>query len=593
MILTKLIPVKYRGINYPSHIKCLIQELAGNFDKDIIEIDSPYSLHTEYSYMKRNFNSSIIKDLVNITSAQKDNIPQLWYNNNWANEFSIFLDRLINSSVSPEILEIHPPFKDYCNSFEQFLDVYMVFLEKFRKKHPKTIILIENRCGTMYKNGKFLLSRCADVIKFCNILKETSVDLKIVLDYPQIFSAELIKMDNVDLKKIIKFNEELINYKEFIGGFHIWGKRKSENGRWAPHTGNLNTFFSNNNELKKIFLMSVLNTFNDDNERYFVPEVNSGEDDLLSIVTDMEQAGFIFRSETTNVYQLIRIKWENEHPFFELYNREKNEVICKDALGNISLNILPVKYCLGSYELGTHKYIPCKNNSVVQEQKICKDCDNLNGFKFCVSCRGENCITSNKAALEYCNHKHFVYLAYFPEQIIKVGTAHELRKEERLLEQGALYRMLIAELPTGRLARQIEKEISKFGYKTSVSSKYKIQNIIFSKNEQDIRQILKTEFNNIRQNINNEYKNYLLKDCIFYNNSSIVQKIKSAFAQTKKVQLSLFDDVFKPQHEIISNVTGLTGEILVFIGTIALIKDTKNHLYAFDFKEIFGNNIIL
>jgi len=590
--MTKLIPVRYNGKNYPPHIKSTIQEVAGNFDKDVIIVNSSYSLHTEYSYMARKFNSKIIKDLTHIISAHQDNVPKLWYNNDWANDFFIFLDRLIASNKPPDVLEIHPPFKDYCSSFEQFLDIYKIFYNKFINKYPNTVILIENRCGTMYKNGKFLLSTCSDVLNLCDVLRKLNVNLKIVLDYPQIFSAELIKMDNINLNKILAFNSELKIYKEVIGGFHIWGKRKSEKGRWAPHTGNFNTFFSNNNDLKKEFLESILNTFDDEIERYFVPEVNSGEEDLLSIVADMENAGFIFNTENSCDLQFIRIKWEKDQPFFELYNRDKNEIIYKNAIGDISLHVTNVKYCLGSYELGTHKHIPCKKNNIVQEKNICKECENLNGFKYCVSCHGDKCIAYKNNAIEYCNKKHFVYLAYFPDQVIKVGTAHELRKEERLLEQGALFRILIAELPTGKLARQMEVEISKLGYKTSVSSKYKIKNILYSMKENEIQELLDTVYQNIRRNINYEFIKYLLDPYIYYDNLQITNAVNNIIMQTEQQQLSLFSDIIKPQYNILTNVSNISGNIIIFIGSIALLKDNKNNLWAYNFKEIYGRNII-
>lgn len=108
-----------------------------------------------------------------------------------------------------------------------------------------------------------------------------------VLDYPQIFSAESIKMDNIKLEKILKFNEDISKYISYIGGFHLWGKKKSKNGRWTPHVGNLNTFFSNNQTLKEKFIKSIVDTFSDDNTRYFVPEVNSSEEDLHSIMYDL------------------------------------------------------------------------------------------------------------------------------------------------------------------------------------------------------------------------------------------------------------------------------------------------------------------
>lgn len=74
----------------------------------------------------------------------------------------------------------------------------------------------------------------------------------------------------------------------------IWGKRKSVNGRWIPHNGDLNTFFSGDKEQKKLFLDSLVCTYDDEIPRYFVPEVNSANDDLVSIVNDLRGAGVIF-----------------------------------------------------------------------------------------------------------------------------------------------------------------------------------------------------------------------------------------------------------------------------------------------------------
>jgi hypothetical protein len=220
------------------------------------------------------------------------------------------------------VLEIHPPFNnypifkdcklsarkfDYCKAFKIFLDIFDVFFNQFNEKYTKTTILIENR-GSNW-DGRFLLSRPSDVLEFACILHNSDSGLKIVLDYPQIFSAVYISTNNekkkelrkkgimIDdeiLEKVISFNNELKKYKKVIGGIHMWGKSKDENGNWVSHAGNFNNLFSNNNNLKHEFLNSVFSIFNDDIERYFVPEVNSGESDLHSIVTDMENEGFIF-----------------------------------------------------------------------------------------------------------------------------------------------------------------------------------------------------------------------------------------------------------------------------------------------------------
>jgi hypothetical protein len=228
----------------------------------------------------------------------------------------------------------------------------------------------------------------------------------------------------------------------------------------------------------------------------------------------------------------------------------------------------------------------------LENERICEECENINGFKYCVSCHGENCVTYNKNALDYCNQKHFVYLAYFPKDIVKVGTAHEMRKEERLIEQGALYRILIAEAPTGKTARQIENAISKLGYKSAVSSRHKIQNLQFTKTETEIRELLDIAYKHIQQNLNNEFQDYLLSPYIYSNNKELVETLTVALKQTKQQQLSFFDDMVEPEYQVISNVSSIDGEIVAVIGSIMLVKNGKI-LRAYNLKELYGRDIIM
>ena len=52
--------IEYNGIPYPKGYISKIKEVAGHLDKEDIEQVDCYSLHTEYSYGKRKFNSSIL-----------------------------------------------------------------------------------------------------------------------------------------------------------------------------------------------------------------------------------------------------------------------------------------------------------------------------------------------------------------------------------------------------------------------------------------------------------------------------------------------------------------------------------------------------
>ena len=76
--------VEYNNVQYPEEYTAEIKELAGHFDKDNIFINFPYSLHTEYSYGKRKFDSSIISKYSEIKASEKNGIPQLWKSEIWA-----------------------------------------------------------------------------------------------------------------------------------------------------------------------------------------------------------------------------------------------------------------------------------------------------------------------------------------------------------------------------------------------------------------------------------------------------------------------------------------------------------------------------
>lgn len=293
----KLIPITYHSKKYPESIVSSIDEIAGNLDKEYIKPVRNYSLHTEYSHMPRKLDNSLINRYPHLKDCHKDYVPELWKDEEWAKDFAKFIIELIGNQKAPKIIEIHPPFDDYCPTFNDFFNRYQIFENAILEKYPDVNIFIENRCGTFYKGGKFLLSKTKSIVSFLEELQKRKMRLKLVLDYPQVFSAELIKMDNIKLEKIIDFNRNIKTYRENIGGFHLWGKKKSKLGRWTPHTGDLNTFFSNNEEMKKEFIKSIIDTFDDDTIRYFVPEVNSSEDDLQSIVSDLINYGIKFLDE--------------------------------------------------------------------------------------------------------------------------------------------------------------------------------------------------------------------------------------------------------------------------------------------------------
>lgn len=280
--------VKYHKQEYPANIPLRIEECTSHFDISAAASDLRLSMHTEYSYGKRKFDSDVIQPFSAIRAAQKDGVPQLWKNEQWAKEFVQFISALAGTAI-PAVIEVHPPFVDYC-TFDSFLESYRVFEAAILEKYPDVAILIKNRCGSVYKGGKFLVSKLTDVERLCNLIVQNNLQLKVAYDVPQIYSAHNVTKP----EKYMELLQSTKPLRDQIGGVHLWGKRKSESGRLVSHCGDLNSYFAGNMDLKNHFLQAFRDCFDDDVTRKMVLEVNSGNDDLLSIVQDLRENQVLF-----------------------------------------------------------------------------------------------------------------------------------------------------------------------------------------------------------------------------------------------------------------------------------------------------------
>ena len=280
--------IKYHGQEYPEEIPLRIEEIAAHFDITEIKGKLGYSLHTEYSYGKRNFNSVLITKYPEIRNAQKDGVPQLWKNRTWASQFADFIFSLVGNGPDPRVIEIHPPFSDYTD-MEGFIEVYSVFESKINERFPNVEILIENRCGSVYHGGKFILSKVHDIAALSDAIERKGLKLRIAYDVPQIYTAHNAKEEESFIGLLQATNQ----YRAFIGGVHLWGKKNSETGRRVSHCGNLDTYFGDL-EIKNHFLKEFKDCFDDGKVRKIVLEVNSGNSDLQSIISDLRDVGVVF-----------------------------------------------------------------------------------------------------------------------------------------------------------------------------------------------------------------------------------------------------------------------------------------------------------
>jgi len=304
--MVRLIPMIYRNTSYPSGIRPRIREIPAHFDKEppsFISLD--YSLHTEYAYHPRKFNSPACQNLTHIINARdKNGIPRLWFNRQWTNEFVRFIRNFVGVQRPPKIIEIHPPFDDYMN-IHGFIDLYKHFENQIKSIYPNVEILIENRYGSQYSGGEFIVSKVDDLKTLVDLIKRHGLELRIALDIPQLFSAHGLSIGRFSTYKIKSIFRQLYAIREYIMSIHLWGKCLGRNNRIVSHVGTFDSYFGGlkcqsigtnpptGNMIKRVFLEELYNLFDDGKERYFLPEVNN-RSHLRSIVLDLINAGFKF-----------------------------------------------------------------------------------------------------------------------------------------------------------------------------------------------------------------------------------------------------------------------------------------------------------
>ena len=284
--LDNFILVEYNNLPYPEGYTAQLHEVAAHLDKESIAPKGNYSLHTEYSYGKRKFDTAYMERFPVLSEASKDGVPQLWKSKEWADSFADFVIGLTEGHMAPTIIEIHPPFNDYC-TLPEFVERYRVFEERIHQVYPAVIIVIENRAGSVYHGGRFLVGKAKEIVVLCEMIKAEELRLSVVLDFPQLLTAENIDPLKFKVEKYQTTIQLISEHRDLVKGIHIWGKKKSATGRWVAHAGNFDTYFGGNQAVKNVFVSGIQEICKDGCQRFLVPEVNSGVEDLANIMSEL------------------------------------------------------------------------------------------------------------------------------------------------------------------------------------------------------------------------------------------------------------------------------------------------------------------
>ena len=157
------------------------------------------------------------------------------------------------------------------------------------------------------------------------------------------------------------------------------------------------------------------------------------------------------------------------HKIPKMVIREQNETSKLELSGKISLELSFNRYCIGYTRFD--KDYPCPDEAVADSGK-CPHCRKLEIS--CASCRGDECLFGHSECLL---GEHLIYLASFGE-LVKVGVTKKERINERWIEQGADFGVVVASAGDGFEARAVESLIQhQFGFRNAVRTSEKFKRL--------------------------------------------------------------------------------------------------------------------
>lgn len=223
------------------------------------------------------------------------------------------------------------------------------------------------------------------------------------------------------------------------------------------------------------------------------------------------------------------------------------------------------KYCTGWVDFENHCSQACPDGATVDEKyENCLKCRNRTGFN-----PAFYHADSVSAQQEKINQTpHFLYLAYFSPEVIKVGISQEARGIRRLLEQGARMALKLETFASALIARQYEAKIASLnGIMETVAASKKLGLIKQPLDAATAEQALADALVRIQQKLGLDFPSRTLIMCDDY-------------FHTEGRDLSSLIDM--------TGNTVLAGTVVSVIGSV-LITEYDGQLLAYNVKRFIGH----
>ena len=223
------------------------------------------------------------------------------------------------------------------------------------------------------------------------------------------------------------------------------------------------------------------------------------------------------------------------------------------------------KYCTGWVDFANHCSQACPDGATVDEKyENCLKCRNRTGFN--PAFYHADSVSAQQQKINQT--PHFLSVAYFSPEVIKVGISQEARGIRRLLEQGARVALKLETFASALIARQYEAKIASLnGIMETVAASKKLGLIKQPLDDATAEQALADALVHIQQKLGLDFPNRTLIMCEDY-------------FHTKGRDLSSVIDM--------TGNTVLAGTVVSVIGSV-LITEYDRQLLAYNVKRFIGH----
>ncbi|MEQ1508321.1 MAG: DUF2797 domain-containing protein [Myxococcota bacterium] len=257
----------------------------------------------------------------------------------------------------------------------------------------------------------------------------------------------------------------------------------------------------------------------------------------------------------------VRLRsWTGEPPALEV----------RPLAGALSFRILPGRHCTGRSDGSTLRM--CPDRALATRGSTCEACAARDAFRPCMMCDGTRCPRLTPEMQRYCRQPHHLYLACFGDTTIKVGTASDPRRTQRIIEQGPLAAARVAVAP-GPTIKQIEHLLAEAGFSETMRRARKTVLIRTSMTEPEARALVEDAASGLPDVLPRGYHAHL-------HPPQFVEQ--PAFARESRT---------RPVNELrIEDDRVVEGTIVGAVGHVVFVED-RDGCFALDLGELKGRRI--